>query len=413
MCGIDIDGYCDCMLLHKAHLYRLYPTEAQAQKLSRWLGAVRCVYNLALEQRRDWYRPGRRFNFASQCREVTALRAEVDWLREAPIHPLQQAIRDLDRAYANFFAGRKGYPTPRKRGLNDSMRFPDPAGFEFRRLSRHWGEVKLPKLGWVRFRWDRDVPGTPKNITIKRRAGVWTAAVQYEREIEDPAPSTLPAVGIDRGVAVFAALSDGTKVAAVNHGRKAARALCRAQRSLARKKRGSNNRRKQARRVARLHARVTRRRNDFLQKQSTIIAKNHGMVVLEKLKIDNMSRSAKGTCELPGRNVRQKAGLNRSILDQGWHGFKAMLDYKLAERGGRLVEVAPHYTSQTCSACGAVDRASRVSQSRFACTACGYAANADENAAINILRRADGPVLPAEGHRSQRSDEAGTNWRAA
>lgn len=293
------------------------------------------------------------------------------------------------------------------------MRFPDPTQFETRRLSRHWGKVKLPKLGWVRFRWDREVSGTPKNITIARRAGVWTAAVQYEREIEDRAPSTLPAVGIDRGVAVFAALSDGTQIAAVNHGKKASSALRRAQRKLARKKKGSNNRKKLARRVARLHAHVARCRKDFLHKQSTIIAQNHGMVALGKLEIDNMSRSAKGTTEMPGRHVRQKAALNRSILDQGWHGFKVLLGHKLAERGARLVEVAPHYTSQTCSECGAVDKGSRVSQSQFACTTCGHTANADENAAINILRRADGPVLPAEGHRSQRSDEAGTSRRAA
>ncbi|CAH2603327.1 transposase [Rhodovastum atsumiense] len=401
------------MLIRKAHIYRLYPIDEQEQKLGQWVGAVRFTYNIALEQRRDWYRPGRTFNFASQCREVTTLRAEVDWLRDVPVHPLQQAIKDLDRAYMNWWEGRAQAPQPRKRGLNDAMRFPDPATFDFRRISRHWGEVKLPKLGWVRLRWDRDIPGTVKNITVGRRAGIWTVAAQYEREIADPSPSTLPAVGIDRGVAVFAAVSNGTSIAPADCGKKALKALRRAQRKLARKKRGSNNRRKQVRRVARLHARVARARKDFLHKASSHVAQNHGKVVLEKLEVRNMVRSAGGTVEQPGRNVRAKAGLNRSILDQGWHGFRVMLGYKLAERGGRLIEVPAAYTSQTCSVCGAVDAASRISQSQFRCTACGHEANADGNAAINILRRADSPVLPVEGHRAKRPREAGTRRRAA
>ena len=174
-----------------------------------------------------------------------------------------------------------------------------------------WGEVKLPKLGWVRLRWDRAIPGTVKNITVSRRADQWTVAAQYEIEAPEPAPSALPAVGIDRGVAVFAALSDGTMIAPLNAGKKAQRALARAQRKLARKKKGSNNRKKQVRRVARLHARIMRTRKDFLHKLSTTIAKNHGAVVLEKLEVQNMVRSAAGTVEKPGRKVRQKAGLNR------------------------------------------------------------------------------------------------------
>ena len=126
-----------------------------------------------------------------------------------------------------------------------------------------------------------------------------------------------------------------------------------------------------------------------------------------------MVRSARGTREQPGRNVRAKAGLNRSILDQGWHMFRTFLAYKLAENGGRLVEVPAHYTSQTCAKCGVVDAVSRQSQSRFVCTACGHVGNADENAAINILRRAGSPVQPVEGHRGKRPSEAGTSRRAA
>jgi putative transposase len=430
------------MLIRKANTYRLYPTPEQEAVLGQWSGAVRFVYNLGLEQRRDFHHPDHKWNFASQCREITMLRNEVDWLRDVPVHALQSAVRALDGAHKRYFdnlpelraeeARRKaagtwkprkdgkplGYPSPRRKFLDDTMRFPDPATFDFRRLSKHWGEVKLPKLGWVRFRWDRAIPGTTKNITVSRRAGIWSVAAQYEQEITAPIPRDLPSVGIDRGVAVFAALSDGTNVASVNHGKKALKALARAQRKLARKKKvrgkpSGTNRRKQVLRVARLHARVARARKDFLHKQSTTIAQNHGDVVLERLEIRNMVRSAKGTAEKPGSKVRQKAGLNRSILDQGWGMFRVMLGWKVAERGGKVIEVAAHYTSQTCAECGVVDAASRANQSRFRCTHCGHQANADTNAAIVIKRRADSPLLPVKGKRARRPDEAGRIRRAA
>ena len=376
-------------------------------------GACRFVYNLALEQRRDWWRPGRKFNSVSQCREVTELRAQVDWIKAAPVAALQQALRDLDRAYQNWWAGRADYPTPRKKGFNDSFRFPDPNYLTLRRTGKSSGQLKLPKLGWVRLRGWRALPGDLRNVTVSRRAGQWFAAIQCEREIPEPIPSSLPSVGIDMGVAVFAALSDGTSIAPANHGKKALRALRKAQRALARKRKGSANRRKAVRRVARIHQRVANARKDFLHKHSTTIAKNHGTVVVEALNLRNMSASAKGTTEKPGRKVRQKAGLNRAILDQGWGAFRIMLAYKLADRGGRLVEVPAAYTSQTCSACGVVDSASRVSQAVFACSGCGHTANADTNAAINILRRADSALKPVEGHRVVRPGEAGTSRSAA
>ena len=401
------------MVLRKANTYRLYPTPEQGRQMARTAGACRFVHNLALEQRRDWWKPGRTFSFASQCRELTLLRAEVDWLKAAPVHALQQALKDLDRAYRNWWAGRAMAPTPRKKGINDSFRFPDPVSIKVERTGTSSGRIKLPKLGWVRLRGWYAVPGAIRNATVSGRAGQWHAAVQWEREAVEPVPSALPAVGIDVGVAVFAALSDGTSIAPANHGKRALRSLREAQRNAARKKRGSNNRRKAIRRVARIQTRVANARGDFLHKHSTAIAKNHGTVVVEALKVRNMSASARGTADAPGKKARQKAGLNRAILDQGWGMFRAMLAYKLADRGGRLVEVPAAYTSQTCAACGIVDARSRLNQARFACAACGHEANADTNAAINILRRADGPLKPVEGHRSKRPVEAGSIRRAA
>lgn len=234
------------MINRKAAMFRLYPTPKQAAQMAQIAGACRFVYNLALEQRRDWWRQyraitGSNISFASQCRELTALRADVDWLKACPVHALQQALRDLDRAYQNFFAGRAAYPTPRKNGVNDSFRFPDPTSLVVKRTGKSAGQVKLPKLGWVRLRGWHALPGDICNITLSRRAGKWFAAVQCEREVTDPVSSSLPPVGIDMGVAVFAALSDGTNIAPVNHGKKALRALRKAQRALSRKKRGSAN----------------------------------------------------------------------------------------------------------------------------------------------------------------------------
>ncbi|GCD75514.1 transposase [Acetobacter pasteurianus NBRC 3299] len=405
------------MIQRKANIYRLYPDTEQGLTLVRIAGACRAVYNLALEQRRDWWqrhkdRTGKSISFAGQCRELTDLRRDVDWLREAPIHPLQQALRDLDRAYQNFFSGRSGYSSLHRKGLHDSFRFPDPTSLRVERTGKKVGRIKLPKLGWVAFRGWYDLPGVIRNITISRRSEQWFASVQWEREVEEPAPSILPAVGIDMGVAVFAATSSGETIAPGDFGRKALRTLRKAQRAVSRKKKGSANRRKVMRRVRILHAKVANARKDFLHKLSTTIAKNHGTVVVEALQVRSMSASAKGSVEESGRNVRQKAGLNRSILDQGWRMFRTLLGYKLADRGGRLIEVPAAYTSQTCSVCGSVDPANRASQARFICTACGHSENADINAAKNILRRADYPLKPVEGYRVRRPIEAGSIRRA-
>jgi putative transposase len=158
---------------HKANLYRLYPTPVQAAQMAQIAGSCRFVYNLALEQRRDWYRPGQRFSFASQCREVTTLRAEVDWLKACPAQTLQQALKDLDRAYQNWWAGRARAPTPRKKGLNDSFRFPDPVSIKIDRTGRSSGRIKLPKLGWIRLRGWQAILGDICNATVSRRAGQW------------------------------------------------------------------------------------------------------------------------------------------------------------------------------------------------------------------------------------------------
>lgn len=389
-------------MIHRAFRYKLAPDAGQEALLRQFAGVVRLVYNLALEQRRDWWRhyqrqTGGRLNYVAQARELTLLRAAFDWIAAVHVTPQQQALRDLDRAYANFFAGRAGYPSPRKKGAHDAFRF-QGREIETKRLNRKWSAVRLPKIGWVKFRDTRPLRGTTMNAAVSLSPSGWH--ISFACEIEHTAPPNhLPAVGIDRGVANTLTLSTGEHLRLPASIAKIEQAKRRAQRTMSRRKRGSARHAKARRRVAALQARAARIRQDWRHKASLGLARSYGTVVLEDLAIRNMTRSAKGTTEAPGTNVRQKAGLNRAILDQGWFGFETVLAYKLEERGGYLCKVDPRHTSQTCSACGAVDRESRESQASFHCRACGFRVHADHNAAINILRRNSASMIVEEGHR--------------
>jgi putative transposase len=317
--------------------------------------------------------------------------------------PAQEAVlRDFTQAMKAFFdpANRAGRPTWRKAGRDEGFRIVGQRGrqWDVRRVSRNTGQVWVPKAGWVRFRWSRPVPPGVKSYRVTMdRAGRWHVAFAMIPG-PVPAPGNGQVVGIDRGVAVSAALSTGEllHVPALT-GRERIR-LRRLQRSLARARRGSNRRGRVKHAIARLRARESDRRKDWAEKVSTDIARRFDVIRVEDLQIGNMTRSAKGTRENPGRNVRAKAGLNRGILGSGWGLLVRRLEDKAP---GRVEKIKPHYTSQRCSACGQVDRDSRESQAVFRCTACGFACNADVNAAINIAaghavtaRRGDGVTRP-------------------
>jgi putative transposase len=374
-------------VIQRAFRYKLEPTVEQAALLDQFAGVTRFVYNLALEQRANFWRQyksatGRRLDYVSQGREVTALRREVDWIAAVPATPMVQALRDLDRAFAAFFKGRCAFPGFRRKGANDSFRF---KAIETRvtQLNRRWAAVRVPKIGWVRFRDTRPMRGKMVNVTITKAANGWHACFACEIEHEAPA-NDLPPIGIDRGIANTLALSTGEMLSMPDL-TQLERRRKRAQRILSRRVRGSNRYRKQRRQVRRIAAKIARCRSDWRHKASLDIARRFGTVSLEALQIPNMTRGGRG-----------KRGLNRSILEQGWGAFERVLSYKLEERGGALIKVNPAYTSQTCSACGAIDKASRESQARFACRHCGFVAHADHNAAINILRRST-PCVEGSG----------------
>jgi putative transposase len=305
----------------------------------------------------------------------------------------QQALRDFARAMACFFAGTHGRPSWRKAGRDEGFRVTGRRGrqWDVRRLNRNWGQVKIPKAGWVRFRWSRDVPADARSFRVTRdRAGRWHVAFAV---IPDPVhgPGTGEAVGVDRGVTVSAALSTGEMLTVPGLSARERARLSRLQRRLARAGRGSARRGKAKIAVARLKARETDRRKDWCEKTSTGIARRFDVIRVEDLNIKGMTRSAKGTAERPGRNVAAKTGLNRGISRSGWGLLVRRLEDKAP---GRVEKVPAAYTSQRCSACGHVDGRSRESQARFRCTACGYAGNADVNAARNI---AAGHAVKARG----------------
>ena len=376
--------------------YRLLPTSAQEAVLRNHCAHARYVWNLAVEQHRHW-RPGRTSapGFLEQCRQLTAARAEHDWLAAGSQTVQQQALRDFARAMAAFFNPRNpaGRPSWRKAGRDEGFRVVGRRGrsWDVRRLSRKSGEVWIPKAGWVRFRWSRSMPAGVKSYRVTLdRAGRWHVAfVAIPDAI--PAPGNGEIIGIDRSVAVSAALSTGQMLHIPALSPREQRRLLRLERKLSRTRRGSGRRTQVRLAAARLRARETDRHKDWAEKTSTDIARHFDVIRVEDLQIENMTRSARGTREYMGRNVGQKAGLNRGILRSGWGILVRRLEQKAP---GRVEKIKPAFTSQRCSACGRVDGKSRESQAVFRCTACGYACNADVNAAKNI---AAGHAVTARG----------------
>ena len=374
--------------------YRLVPSPAQEAVLRDHCGHARYVWNLAVEQHSHWH-PGRVSapGYLEQCRQLTQARAEHEWLRKGSQMLQQQALRDFAQAMAAFFdpANPAGRPSWRKAGRNEGFRIVALKPGDVRRLSRHVGEVRVPKAGWLRFRWSRDVPEGVKSYRVTRdRAGRWHVAFAAI-PAPVPAPGNGQVVGIDRGVAVSAALSSGELLPVPGLTARERRRMRRLERKLARARRGSERRGQVRLAIARLKARETDRRKDWAEKVSTDISRRFDLIRVEDLQIANMTRSAKGTRENPGRSVRQKAGLNREILRSAW----GLLVRRLEEKApGRVEKIKPHYTSQRCSACGHMDGKSRESQARFVCVACCFACNADVNAAINI---AAGHAVTARG----------------
>ena len=389
--------------------YRLYPTPAQEDVLLGHCAHARYVWNLAVEQG-SWWQPGHPLpGYVEQCRQLSEARAANPWLAAGSVIVQQQALRDFHAAYASWLASlrqwrkrcaktppeeRPAAPSPpswRKRGRSEGFRIVAVSSQDVRRLNRRWGQVLVPKLGWVRFRWSRPVPAAKSCRVTRDRAGHWHVAFAAVPPAI-PAPGNGHAVGVDRGVTVSAALSTGELLTVAGLRPAERRRLRLLERRQARRRQGSRRRERTRIAVARLKARETHRRRDWTEKVSTDLARRFDLICVEGLDVRAMTRSAKGTLERPGRNLRQKAGLNRGILASGWGRLVDRLEHKAP---GRIQKVTAAYTSQRCSACGHVAAESRQSQTAFRCAACAWTGNADYNAARNIA--AAGQVVAARG----------------
>lgn len=386
----------------KAFKYKLKPNKAQTQFLFQQTGCCRLVWNKAVgliqEKRKQagyekYYLPYHKKGQECTSAMLTEWKRdpELVFLKEIHSTPLQQCLRDLHKAYQDGFKKIRGSPNFKKKFQKQSFRYVQGV-----KIEHEAQQVYLPKAGWCRFVKSREIEGKVKNTTVSFEAGHWYVSFQVELEIPQPVHNSDSKIGVDVGIVHFAALSDGTYQDRTKQEKEALekielrkkklqRVLARKQGPLKDKRKASNNWNKQKQKVNRCCHKIACIRQDFRHKQSTLLSKNHAWVCVEKLAVKQMSKSAKGTKEKPGKNVKQKADLNRSILEQGWYEFKRQLGYKLAWQGGELVEVAAQYTSQKCSSCGHTAKANRKKQDKFACVSCRHKQNADTNAAKNIL----------------------------
>jgi putative transposase len=369
----------------KAYRFALRTSPAHERALRRHSGGLRWVWNAGLAELLRGFAAGEKYpGYAALCKQLTGWRnaPETAWLAEGPVQAQQQTLRRLDVAYRLFMKGQLRRPRFKRRGEEPCLRIPKATDFE---LDQAGGRLRCPKLGWVRLRLSQPVEGRIRNLSIRRERARWYASIQVEHVCDAQPIDAPPSLGIDLGVAVLAATSDGELIEPARAMARADRRLRRYQRIVARRKRGSKRCAKMKARVARIHAQIARRRKHWLHTVTTRLADAHPVLVIEDLRLANMTASARGTLEAPGRGVRQKAGLNRALLDAAFGRLRHMLEYKCDWRGGEVIAVNPAYTSRTCRRCSCEDARNRASRERFECVACGHAEHADIHAAQNIL----------------------------
>ncbi len=415
------------MKINKAYKFRLEPNTEQEVILNNLVGSARFVWNQMLAISFEMFAKDEFINATNLVNKIIDLKSNPDFnflKSSSNAVSLQQKVRDLASAWSRFFdpkvharlkENKKKPRKPkffkladgteiqrrplmpqfkRKSDGRDSIRL-----VQFDKYCRVEGNrVKLPNgVGLVTFRKSQDIIGTIKNVTISKKLGHWYVSFGTERELdENPRHPATSAIGLDMGISKLLTTSNGQYIKPKNSFKANQIKLAKLQRQLSRKVLFSQNWKKQNRKIQKLHSHIANIRHDYLHKITTRISKNHAMIACEDLKVANMSKSASGSVENKGRHVKAKSGLNKSILDQGWGMMVDMLEYKQHWQGGLLIKVNPRYTSQTCSECQHIAVDNRQTQSKFECVKCMYVANADFNAARNILA-AGHAVLSAEG----------------
>nr|WP_246300886.1 transposase [Actinopolyspora biskrensis] len=375
--------------MRTAYKVRAYPTPEQAAQLGRTFGCVRLVWNKTLDARhRRYHTEGRITSYKETDAQLAAWKRTDDlaFLSEVSSVPLQQTLRHQHTAYASFFAGRAKYPRFKSRNGGQSAHYTRSA-FKLRD-----GKLTLAKqtapLEFV-WSWEADLLEslTPTMVVVAREPdGRWYVTFVVDTDEPEPAPRTGETIGVDLGVKDFATLSTGETIANPRHLDRKARNLARYQRQMARKQRGSANRRKAKKKVARAHRKVRHARQDFLHRTTTNLVHRADTIAIEDLNVSDMTNSARGTEQQPGRNVKAKAGLNRAVLDAALGEFRRQLEYKTSRAGTTLAVVDRWYpSSKTCSACGYLLEKLSLSTRAWTCPDCGTRHDRDHNAAKNIL----------------------------
>jgi putative transposase len=408
------------LIKRRGYKFKFKNLDCQSQsKIRQFAGCRRFVYNKALElQKKRLDNNEKLLSYPKLCKLLVQWKQSksISWLKKAPDRILQQTLKDLCKAFDNFFKKRAKFPKFQKKNRGDAFRF---AAFKEFFIDETNNRIKLPKLGWLRYHNSRSIQGLAKNVTVSLTSDGYYFSVQTEVEIDQPRPEATSIVGLDIGIKRFITLSNGDFFEPLNSFRKHEKNLRRRQRLLSRKKRFSRNWYKAKRKVGQIHTKIGNVRRDYLHKISTTLSQNHAAVAVEDLQVRNMSASARGTRENPGRNVRAKSGLSKAILDQGWYMFRQFLQYKLEALGGQLVPVPAQYTSQTCPVCGHRAAENRLSQAEFCCQACGFEENADLVGALNVLAAGQAVLacggLGAQGPpmKQEPAEETGEGLRSA
>jgi putative transposase len=357
----------------KTFAYRLYPTKSQKQLLEQTIETCRRLYNDCLAERRDVYEStGRSVTKVEQLRRVKEVKATNPYAKDVHSHILQVAVADLDKAFRNFFrrlkTGEKpGYPRFKARDRFDSFGLKE-YGNGFRITGRR---LKLSGIGRIAVRWHREIPAEPSTLRIIRKADGWYACFTCEAAAEN-LPATGKVTGLDVGIKSLITDSDGIETENPMWYRAGQKKLRVLQRSVARKKKGGSNRRKAVARLRTHHLKISRQRQDFLNKLAARLIRENDLVALEDLKILNMVSNHH---------------LSKSILDAGWNYLVKRLTDKAAEAGRVVIQVNPANTSKSCSACGHLFEGLKLSHRWVTCPKCSLSLDRDHNAAINILNR--------------------------
>ena len=397
-----------------AYMFELMPSREQKRKLAMLAGSRRFVVNKAIELQKQCLESNQPFlTYKQLCQKLTYWKQDNDtlWLQEAFAQGLQQGLKDLSTSIKEFKTKRKGFPKFQARGDGDSFRIPQVEPSDWDEAN---GRVWIPKVGFVRFRKSRPIRGKIKQMTFSIDCGRWYISVVTEMDCTKDGPNRPGEVGIDLGIAQTVTLSDGTvfqlDVASIKkhehriavlqkqlcHNKEARQKLAKLDKAAPFDKREPSRRRRHLKEQIQKHYRCIRNiRQDFMKKTAHAIAQKFGWVAMENLNLKNMTKSAKGTVEEPGKNVRAKSGLNRSLARVAPYAMRMAILWALYKAGGMLVLVDPRYTSQTCPICGYTSAKNRPTQAHFGCQKCGHTENADIVAARNILKKSrTGSVRP-------------------